>query len=173
MLRWISRVVLAAGALSLAACQSPTTASSSSSVTMTFSPDPVSASPSSGVSYTIKNANKPDETHEYQYMTTFAATLKNADKTGMTISALSISVQQASGGIVVVSTTGDAEHYTFSSTPDSNKVAANGGTETSQFTVWYSLPSQGHEALITINYSLSMDDDSGSFASSGSVHVAP
>ena len=109
MLRWVSHGVLVAAALSVAACQSPTSASSNSTMTMTFSPDPVTATPSSGVSYTIKNANKPDETHDYQYATTFAVTLKNTDTVGVTISSLIIKVQQASGGIVVVQTTGDTE----------------------------------------------------------------
>jgi hypothetical protein len=173
MLRWVSRAILAAGALSLVACQSPTTASSTGSVTMTFSPDPVSANPSSGKTFTIKNSNKPDETREYQYVTSFAVKLTNTNKTGATVSAVTIKVQQASGGIVVVPTTGDIEYYTFDSSPDSNKVAANGGSETTQFTVWYSLPSQGREALITINYSLAADDSSGSFGSTGSVRVVP
>jgi len=164
---------LVAAALSVAACQSPTSASSNSTMTMTFSPDPVTATPSSGVSYTIKNANKPDETHDYQYATTFAVTLKNTDTVGVTISSLIIKVQQASGGIVVVPTTGDTEYYTFTSSPNSNRVEANNGTETSQFNVWYSLPNQGQEAIITVSYTVTKDDNSGSFSSQGSLHVVP
>jgi len=173
MLRWVNRAVLAAGALSLVACQSPTTASSTDTVTMTFSPDPVSANPSSGRFYTIKNANKPDQVIELQYATSFAVTLKNTSKVGATIAALTVKVQQASGGIVVVPTTGDVEYFDYDPASESNKVPANDGTETTQFTVYYTLPNKGKEAIVTISCSLTADDSSGSFSSQGTVRVLP
>jgi hypothetical protein len=173
MVRCLRGLVLVAGLLSFVACESPTSSSSSTyDMDLTFTPSPATADASSGKSYTIKNASKPDETYAYSWVTTFTVTLKNSGTTGATISGLTIGVQQASGGIIMTSTTGDSEHYDYSSSPDSNRVEANGGTTNTTLTVWYTLPNGGKEAIITVNCSFK-DDDDVTYSASDTVRVTP
>jgi hypothetical protein len=164
-------VLLVIGLISMVACQSPTT-STSGDVNLTFSPSPASPHQSSGRTYTIKYTSKPDETYSYAWVAEFAATLTNTSDTGVTITGVSITVQQASGGIAVSSTTGESEHYDYSTAPDSNRVEGNGGTANSAITVWYTLPNGGAESLITVSYSF-MDDDDVTFSVSETIRVVP
>jgi hypothetical protein len=171
-------------------CQSPTAASSTFNVDNfvdgSSSPNPVSADPSTdGRTYrVVRGNNQPDDVLTYQYVTSFTVTLSfngnatnssNNIKFPVTITSASTKVQQASGGIVSTPASGDTEHYDAvilgSSTSTISQVGA-GATLTVK--AWYSLPSNGKEALIT--ESIAMKDSSStplSFTKDIQVRVSP
>jgi hypothetical protein len=99
----------------------------------------------------------------------------NNIKFPVTINSASTKVQQASGGIVSTPASGDTEHYDAvilgSSTSTISQVGAG-----AQLTVrvWYTLPSNGKEALIT--ESISLKDSSSTpqtFTKDVQVRVSP
>src|SRR6266498_2378502 len=103
MPRTMRAAVLASTAVWLVACSSPTDPSATTAkVTLTANPNPTSALPSSGVTYTIVgDATHPDQIKEYP--------------------------SQSSG----------------------NRLEGH-GTAVVGFDVWYALPNQGREAVITV-----------------------
>jgi hypothetical protein len=173
MLRYARGMMLILGLAAVAACQSPTTADNTGSdVTLSFTPDPAAATPSTDKTYVVKNPSKPDEIVPYSWVASFTVNMKNTSKTGATVKAMTANVQQASGGIVQVPTTGDTEHFENTFAADTNTVGANGGTANVAFTVWYRLPNGGKEAIITVSCSF-LGDDGVSYSKSASVRVLP
>ena len=145
-----------------AACQSPTSSSSSATaidVTVTTDPPFAKANASTGVTYTVPQTNAPDLVKTFPWKTDFVVAIKNNTSVGMDVSAVTVKVQQAISGIVVPSTTGDTEHYTFNMTPESGskRISASGSTNL-DFTVYYNLPNGGVESLVTITVALANDD---------------
>jgi hypothetical protein len=159
-----------------AACQSPTSSSSSSTaidVTVTTDPTFAKAVASTGVTYTVSQSNAPDLIKAFPWKTDFVVAIKNNNAVGMDVSAVTVKVQQAISGIVVPSTTSDTEHYTFNMTPESGskRINANGSTNL-DFTVYYALPNGGVESLVTITVAL-VNDDSASDTKTVTVQVFP
>jgi hypothetical protein len=87
------------------------------------------------------------------------------------VTGVNLGVQQASGGIAIAPSGGDTEHYQFNSSAGGNYLAAYGSVSVG-FQVWYDLPNNGREALITVSFSF-RDDDGRTFQDSAEVRVAP
>ena len=151
MRKTIWAVTVAATALWLVRCSSPTDPSATSAaVTLTASPDPTSALPSTGVTYTIVgDANHPDQIKEYPWRTHFSVNMSETNGVGLDITSISVKVQQAAGGIITPPTTGQIEHYQFTSQSSGNRLEGH-GTAVVGFDVWYDLPNLGREAVITV-----------------------
>jgi hypothetical protein len=170
-------------ALVSCACQSPTDPNTTTDfIDSTVSPDPANAAGPTGRFYTIKgDSNTPDQTLEYDWHSSFTvrvtlnehATDKNVDVSfPVKITAATLRVQQASGGIITPPTGGDVEHYDFVSQASSNKFAAVGSSVNIAFEVWYDLPSLRKEALISVTLSFA-DADGVTFTEVVEVNVAP
>ncbi len=154
----------------LPACSSPT-AATTLAVTLTAVPDPTTSVASQGVTYQITNADNTVTTKEYSWKTSFTVNMQETGGTAVNITAVDLKVQQASGGIVITPSGGDKEYFRFNSAASGNRLAAK-GTASISFDVWYSLPNQGKEALVTVG--LSFQDDNGSTsAKSVQEKVAP
>jgi hypothetical protein len=171
MLRLMKAMIVVVGLLSLVACQSPTS-TTQTDIEVTASPNPTTAVQSTGKTYTITYDTKPNETFEYEYRTSFTVTLKNSSKVGSKISSINLTVNPASGGIIVTPTTGETAHYDYLTSASANRVEGNNATATIGFDVWYTVPGHGREALVTVGFSF-LNDDDVTLSSSVSVRVAP
>jgi hypothetical protein len=170
-----------------AACQSPTSASTTYNVDdfVTASSTTATASPSTGRTYrVVRGNNQPDEVLTFQYVTTFSFAINITSKAKedsvdltfpVTVTSVSGKVEQASGGIVTPPTTGDVEHFESVLISSSGSTISDvGGGITMVFQVWYSLPSGNREARITQN--IAMKDSTSSaktFTKTVYVNVSP
>ena len=75
------------------------------------------------------------------------------------VTAINLTFQQATGGIVITPSGGDTVYYKFSSSAATNHVNANGTADVG-FDVWYKLPNQGSEGLATVAFSYTYTDKS-------------
>jgi len=143
--------VLASTAVMLVACSSlsnPT--ATTEKVDLTANPNPTSALPSSGVFYTIVgDATHPDQTKPYPWQTQFSVNMSETAGVGLDITSISVKVQQAAGGIITPPTNGEIEHYQFTSQSSGNRLEGRGQAVVG-FNVWYALPNQGREAVVTV-----------------------
>jgi hypothetical protein len=177
--------LLAAGLL--AGCQRPTSStdvtkvddfvdgSAPSSVTASNSPD-------AGRTYRITRNNEADLIMPFQFKTSFAVTITMNGASSdskynltfpVTLSQATVKVNQASGGIVTPPTNGDVERSDFVVTgATGNKFAGANTSVTMNFDVWYTMPSQQKEALITVTFSL-VDTDGKAFSKIVTINVAP
>jgi hypothetical protein len=167
----------------LGACQSPTTATTSDFIVATTAPDPAQAAgPGTGkFDNILGDATHADQVLEYDWVTQFNmsvtltsdATNSNVGvKFPVTLTSLTIKVQQASGGIVTPPTGSDVEHYEFLTSASSNTFAGANNNVNIGFTVWYHLPSLRKESLITVSLTFT-DANNATFSKSVSVKVAP
>jgi hypothetical protein len=154
----------------LAACDAPTTATSLSA-SAKASPYPTTAAPSTGVTYTVTNADDTVSTYEYDWRTSFEVQIVEIGGTALNITAVNLAVQQASGGIVITPSGGDREYYRFNSSASGNRLAAHGSSSIG-FDVWYDLPNGGKEALITVSLSF-RDDDGNTYSTTVQELVSP
>jgi hypothetical protein len=168
-------------------CQSPTSSSSSVRVDdyliTSASPDPATAEESHGKTYrVVRGNNQPDDILEFDWKTSFTITVTLNDRSddkdvGLTfpvdLTAVTVKVQQASGGIVTPPSGGDVEHSDYVVTQSSgNRFNAVGNTITMSFDVWYDLPNLRKEALISV--ALAMADKEGlTTGKTVNVRVAP
>jgi len=190
MMRWVRAAALVMGTVTAAGCQSPTSASSTFNVDnfvdATASPNPTTAdADTDGRTYrVVLGNNQPDLVLPYQNITQFTVVLTlNANSTNstnnikfpVTITSGSAKVQQASGGIVSTPTGGDTEHYdSVILNSSTNTISQVGGSAQLLIKVWYALPNNGKEALIT--ESIAMKDSSDSpqtFSKDVQVRVSP
>jgi hypothetical protein len=171
----------------IAGCQSPTDPDDSVDVDdfleSSVSPSPANADQSlDGRTYrVVRGNNQPDDILAYDWKTSFDVTVRLNDKADdndtvkfpVDLTAATITVKQASGGIVTTPTGGDVEHsdYIVSNTT-SNRFGAINSSITLTFDVWYDLPSLRREALITVQLTFK-DADGLSFSKSIDVNVAP
>jgi hypothetical protein len=170
MQRITTVAVLVLAACGLMSCDSPTSATSID-VTLTASPDPAIAEPSTGVTYKVTNSDDTTSIYEYTWRTSFTVTIKEEGGKGLDITSLNLGVQMASGGIVIQPSGGESIYYKYTSSAGGNRINANGSASIG-FTVWYDLPNDQKEALVTV--SLGFEDDDGySYAESIKVKVAP
>ncbi len=155
----LRNIRLAASVLSaalLCGCDSPAQPSDS---TLTGSPNPAFAEPSNGVFYTIPgDGDEPDETREYPWRTSFTVTFSETAGVGLDITAVNLTVQQASGGIVVPPPSGQVERHQFNLDASTNRVDPFGSAVLG-FEVFFELPNRSREALSTVSVSWRDDND--------------
>jgi hypothetical protein len=180
-------IMFAAAAL-LSACQSPTDSSDTLEVddfvdsSVTPSTATAAASTDGRTYRVVRGNNQADDIFAYDFKTTFRVTVtvnKNAADDDVdlsfpvTITSISAKVEQASGGIVTPPTGSDSEHYESVLTQSTGSTFSGTNASVSfNEDVWYSLPSKGKEALITITISFK-DDDSKTFTKTVKVLVNP
>lgn len=153
------------------ACSAPT-APTTLSVTLTSNPAPASAVASTGVTYTVVgDATHPDRTVTYPWKTSFTVSIQETGGTAEDITAVNLTVHQASGGIVIAPSGGAVEHYQFNSSASGNHINAKGSASVG-FDVWYDLPNMGREALISVSFSFK-DANNNTYSQSIDVKVAP
>jgi len=183
---WLPFLFVAA--LSFGACQSATSTEETLDVDdfvdAAVSPSPATASEcTDGRTYrVVRGNNQPDDILPFDWCSTFAVTLtlnKNATDKDVDLSfpveitAATVKVEQASGGIVSPPTGGDTEHYdSVILSTTTNTISAVAGNATMTFYVWYDLPSLKKEARITVTVNFK-DDDDVTFAKTVKVNVAP
>jgi hypothetical protein len=180
-------LITMAGAPFIAACQSPTDPDDTPSVDdfleTSASPNPAIAGESTdGRTYrVVRGNNQPDEILRYDWKTSFSVTARLNDKADdedyltfpVNLTSATVTVKQASGGIVTPPTGGEVEHSEFVVTRStSNLFAAINTSNTFDFDVWYDLPSLRKEALITVTLTFT-DDDGVTFTKTVDVPVAP
>lgn len=153
-------------------------------VDVASSPSPIVAGPSTdGKTYRIvRGNNQPDEIVPYDWHAAFGVSVVfngNADDDDVDmawpvkLTATTISVKQASGGIVTPPTGGETEKFEFITLSASgNQLAAVGSVVNLNFEAWYDLPSLKKEAVITVAFSF-VDDDGRSFSKTEDILVAP
>ena len=170
--------------LGLCACQSPTDPDETPDIIeVTVSPDPATAAGPTGKTYKVEgDDNEPDQILEYPWKATFTVAVRltedaNDSDVGLDmpldITAATVKVQQASGGIVTPPTGSEVEKYEFViAQASSNRFTAANSTINMTFDVWYALPNGRREALVTVDLGFA---DSGSyrFTESVAVKVAP
>lgn len=171
MYRALRGVVALMAVLVMGACQSPTDPDDIPDlIDATVSPDPATATGPTGKFYKVEgDDNTPDEMREYDWKSTFTLGVTLTEDANdkdvglelpLRVTAATVKVQQASGGIVTPPTGGEAERYEFviAQASANRFVAANTSLDMT-FDVWYDLPSLRKEALITVT--LSFTDESG------------
>ena len=156
-------------------CDSPTESEDELDVTFTASPDPAVASSPTGVQYKVTNADDTVSYYDYAYRVHFEISARDNAGMALDITSMNLTVQQATGGIVVTPSGGDSVYYKFSSSAATNHINKNGSADVG-FDVWYSLPSQGKEALITVGLEFQYtdsEDNTYTYSKNGTVKVAP
>ena len=121
------------------------------------------------MTYEVTNADDTVSTYEYQFKAAFDVVARDEEGHAVDITAVSATVQQASGGIVVTTSKTIYSDYAF--TASNNHISSNGSV-TTHVLVYYSLPSKGKEALVTVSMSFK-DDDGYTASSTVDVKVAP
>ncbi len=173
--------------LVLAGCQNPTSSSSSVSVDdyvdASVTPSPATAETSTGKTYrVVRGNNQPDDILDYQFVTSFGITItlngraddKDVDLAfPVKLTAVTVVVHQASGGIVSAPTGGETEHYDFVITSSTGSAFSVVNTsQTTNLTVWYTLPDALREALVAVTFAFE-DSDGTQFTKTVDVQVAP
>ena len=146
--------IAAFAAVALIGCSSPTDATSTSAVvTLSATPEPANAEPSSGVTYILQgDTNNPDQTLVYPFQASFTLNISESEGESVDITSINLKVQQATGGIITPPTNGQVEHYQFVSSASANTLPGKGQT-TIGFTVWYALPNLRRECVATVGVS--------------------
>ena len=175
-------------ALSIGACQSPTNPDSvvdyDEILDVTAVPEPILTDTATGgrTYRVVRGNNQPDEILAYDWHAVFATTLifnNNASSKDVDvdfpvkISATSVTVKQASGGIVTPPTGTDTEKSEFLIlSTSSNQLSGIGSPTTTTFEVWYDLPSLRKEAVVQVTFSFTDNDGTG-FQALKEITVAP
>ena len=113
----------------LTACSAPTSSTPTLDVTLTSNPDPATASGPTGVQYKVTNADDSVSFYEYDYRTSFTVTIQENGGTALDVTALNLTVQQATGGIVITPSGGDQIYFKFNSSAPTNRINANGSAD--------------------------------------------
>src|SRR6266704_1224689 len=115
MPRPMRAAVLASTAVWLVACSSPTDPSATTAkVDLTANPNPTSALPSSGVTYTIVgDATHPDPIKDLPRQPHFSVNMAETAGVGLAIPPTSVKLQRRAGGTITPPTNGQIEHYQF------------------------------------------------------------
>jgi hypothetical protein len=174
--------------LSVAGCQSPTDPDDvvqfDDAVDVSVSPTPILADTATGgrTYRVVRGNNQPDDILPYDWHAVFTTTMtlnNNATNDDVDVSfpvrvtATTVVVKQASGGIVTAPTGGDTEHYEFVIAGSSgNSVSAINTPLLTTFEVWYDLPSLRREAVVTVAFQF-VDADDATFTKSVDFNVAP
>jgi len=172
--------------LAVAGCQSPTDPDETLEVDdfleVNATPNPTTAIESTdGRTYrVVRGNNQPDDILVFDWKTAFTitATLNSqaddddALEFPVSLTAVTVVVKQASGGIVTPPTGGEVERFDYVTNANTNVYPSVNSTVTIGLEVWYDLPSLRREALVTVNLSFT-DDDGQAFTKTVDVRVAP
>lgn len=191
MLRSVTRfagaIALMLAALSSLACQSPTEADDvidfDEVVDVNPLPNPISAEPSTdGRTYRVSRNNQPDDILPFDWHAIFTVGISFNNNAldddidldfPIRLTATTLVVKQAAGGVITPPTGSDTEHYDFAPVNASgNSFADVGNAVNMTFEVWYDLPSLRKEAVITVTFSF-QDDAGSTFTRSIDIQVAP
>lgn len=169
-------------------CQSPTNSSDAINyddvVVTTVTPDPVVADTDTGgrTYRVVRGNNQPDEILAYDWHAIFSMTVAfNNDALDndvdvdfpVRLTATTLTVKQASGGIVTPPTGAESEKYEFVTLNTSgNQFPAIDSPISLTFEVWYDLPSLRKEAVINVTFTF-LDDGGTPFQKVADVRVAP
>jgi len=159
----------------LGACSSPTDSDPEFDVSFTANPDPAVATGPTGVQYKVTNADDTVSYYEYDWRANFTVNIKDNAGMALEITSINLTVQQAAGGIVIGPSGGDSVYYRFNSSAATNHINKNGSADVG-FDVWYDLPNQGREALITVSFTFEYtdeDDETYTYSDTCEVKVAP
>ena len=169
----MKRVISIAGVLVstvwLAACGSTT--STSAAATFSVVPATATAVASSGKTFTILgDSTHADRIITYPWQTSFTVSITETAGVGRKITGVTIKVQQATGGVIMVPTGTDQEHYDYLAQVANASIPAKGTGTVALNPVWYWLPNGGREAVVTMTFSF-LDDNDSSFSESTTVSV--
>jgi hypothetical protein len=156
-------------------CSAPTSSSPEFDVNFSYSPDPAVATASTGVQYKVTNPDDSITYYDYDHRVHFDVNIKENAGLTLEIVSINLTVQQAAGGIVVTPSGGDQVYFKYSSSAVSNHINARGSADVG-FDVWYDLPNQGKEALVTVAMTFEhedQDDNVYSYSDTVKVKVAP
>jgi hypothetical protein len=183
-----ARYALLLAALAAVGCQSPTDPSDTvrfdEAVDIAATPDPISAdAQTGGRTYRIvRGNNQPDEILPYDWHAVFSAGINLNDNATdddldidfpVRIVATTLTIKQASGGIITPPSGSETEKYEFVTLSASgNQFAAANAPITLAFEVWYDLPSLRKEAVVQVAASF-VDNDGTTFQKSVDLRVAP
>ena len=175
-------------ALSIAGCQNPTEPGDnidySEALDISVNPDPIEADSSTGgkTYRVVRGNNQPDEILPYDWHAVFSSTLtlnNNATDEDLDldfpvrISGATLTVKQATGGIITPPSGTDKESFEYVPLAASgNQLAGVGSAVTMTFEIWYDLPSLRKESVVTLSYAL-VDTDGTSFQRTVDFRVAP
>jgi hypothetical protein len=179
--------VLIAVAVSVA-CQSPTDPDSSvnlsDTVDVSAAPDPIQADTQTGgrTYRVVRGNNQPDDIVPYDWHAIFNAsiafnsTAKDKDVDidfPVKLTATTLTVKQAVGGIITPPTGTDTEKSEFVPlSATGNQFSDINAPITLAYEVWYDLPNLRKEAIITLSFSFT-DNDGVSFTKAVDIQVAP
>ncbi len=171
MVRKVWTVVALASTLGLASCDSNNlfdpTRTLSVFVELSADPDVVNAASAAGETFMVG-----DDTVEFDWKTSFRLVSSlSEDQPQATLTALALLVQQATGGIIISPPPGQAETFRFDTRTDGN-IITPGTDKISEFDVWYTLPNEGREAVITVTASY-INDAGLTRTDNVTVRVAP
>jgi len=186
MIRMVRSVLIIAALAATAGCQSTTSADDALNVddfvNSTASPSTASATASTGRTYrVVRGNNQPDEILAYDWHAVFTASMTfNSKATNkdvdvqfpIRVTATTLVVKQASGGIVTPPTGGETEKYDFVINASGNSFGGVGSSISTGFEIWYDLPSLRREAVVTIQFSF-VDKDNTPFTKAIDFNVAP
>jgi hypothetical protein len=181
MLRSVRGTLLIAAVSLTCACQSPTEPADLEYIEID-SPSSTTATGPTGRTYRIPATdNEPAKIVEYPWVARFTVTLRitpdasNEDGAldfPVDVTGTSVTVQPASGGIVVPPPTGTQVYSEYELFASGNRFNAVNDTVTATFDVFYHLPQGGKECLITANFTF-VDDDDNTFSDTVQVRVSP
>jgi hypothetical protein len=175
-------------AVAAAGCQKPTDPSDQVSydevVDVNSTPDPISADTQTGgrTYRVVRGNNQPDDILAYDWHAVFSAAVQlNGQATDedldidfpVRVTATTLTVKQASGGIITPPTGSDSEKFEFITLSASgNQLATTGTPINLAFEVWYDLPSLRKEAVVQLAVSF-VDDNGTTWAKTVDLKVAP
>jgi len=174
-------------AMTTLACQSPTNADDvvdyDDAIDVTATPDPIIATEATdGRTYRVARNNQADDILPFDWHAVFSTSISfNNDALDddvdvdfpVRLTATTLTVKQASGGVITPPTGSDAEHYDFAPlSASSNTIGAVNNPLNMTFEVWYDLPSLRREAVVTLTFTF-LDDDGATFQKVQEIRVAP
>ena len=182
------RIAVLLSALAAVGCQNPTdptdTIRFDEAVDIAANPDPITADDRTGgrTYRLVRGNNQPDDILAYDWHTAFSANISlnaNADDDDLDIDypvrvvATTLTIKQATGGIVTPPSGSDSEKFEFVTLSASgNQFNGINTPITLSFEAWYDLPSLRKEAIVQVSASF-VDDDGSTFQKTVDVKVAP
>lgn len=183
-----ARAAVLFAAAAVVGCQSPTNPTDrmtyDEAVDITSTPNPITAdSDTGGRTYrVVRGNNQPDDILAYDWHSVFTAAITlngNATDDDLDIDfpvrvvATTLTIKQASGGIITPPSGSETEKYEFVTLSASgNQIAGTNSPVTLTFEAWYDLPSLRKEAVVQVAASF-IDNDGTTFQKTVDLRVAP
>ena len=188
MVHAVRRLCLVLATLAIAGCQNPTDPSSvvryDEVVDVTAAPDPIVADTATGgrTYRIVRGNNQPDEILPYDWHAVFSSTVMFNDQANdddvelefpVRITSTTLTVKQASGGIVTPPTGTETEKFEFITlNATGNQLSGTNSPVSLGFEIWYDLPSLRKEAVVTLTFAF-VDNDGVTFQKAVDLKVAP